>query len=318
MQIQWSIIWSVNLLCRLVTLTVFFVPLGMFLPVAYFWSTFREYWWRCAIWLVQRSGPTFIKLGQWASTRRDIFSKEFCDRMSILHTKTTFRQWNLSQFALDDLFGDRRWQKFIVSVQSDPVGSGCIAQVYKGVVDVHKFEEITGIDVPFAKSRYLTVAIKVAKEGVRERIAIDLSILRAAVRLVQIVLPGLMYVDPVSCLNQFEEVLKLQVDLRNEARALKRFSNNFDPVKTGVRFPQVLCYSRDVIIETHETGIYINRLVTDEHLMKEKSAVKKKVALIGARTLLKMIFVDNFVHGDLHPGNILVRFIVGHFLLRHF
>lgn len=41
--------------------------------------------------------------------------------------------------------------------------------------------------------------------------------------------------------------------------------------------------------------------------MKGKNEINKKIALIGARALLKMIFVDNFVHGDLHPGNILVR-----------
>lgn len=35
--------------------------------------------------------------------------------------------------------------------------------------------------------------------------------------------------------------------------------------KTGIRFPLVLCFSKDVIIETFEEGMYVNRLVTGDH-----------------------------------------------------
>ncbi|XP_059113003.1 uncharacterized aarF domain-containing protein kinase 2 [Peromyscus eremicus] len=35
--------------------------------------------------------------------------------------------------------------------------------------------------------------------------------------------------------------------------------------------------------------------------------LKREIARLGINMLLKMIFVDNFVHGDLHPGNILVQ-----------
>uniref|UniRef100_A0A0R3RZ77 Flavodoxin-like domain-containing protein n=1 Tax=Elaeophora elaphi TaxID=1147741 RepID=A0A0R3RZ77_9BILA len=299
---------AIKIMLRIVSLSLFFTPFLITFPFAYFWSGFEELWWRWMLWMLQRSGPTFIKLGQWASTRRDIFTKNFCDRMSVLHTKTTCRPWHRSQHALNDLFGDSRWKDFLLSIEADPVGSGCIAEVYKGILDVYAFEKITGIHLPFAKNRYVDVAIKTAKDGVRESIDIDLSIMQCAVRLMEIIMPRLSYINPVSCLSQFKEVLELQVDLRNEARALKRFGNNFDPIKTRIRFPEVICYSKDVIIETFEDGLYINRLVTDEQLV-EHSKLKKKIALIGVRALLKMIFVDNFVHGDLHPGNILLRFI---------
>jgi predicted unusual protein kinase regulating ubiquinone biosynthesis (AarF/ABC1/UbiB family) len=33
---------------------------------------------------------------------------------------------------------------------------------------------------------------------------------------------------------------------------------------------------------------------------------KKRLAKIGLKAFLKMVFLDNFVHGDLHPGNIFV------------
>ncbi|VDN03973.1 unnamed protein product [Thelazia callipaeda] len=290
-----STVWTIKITLRIMILSSLFIPLFITLPLTYVFDAFRQLWWKWILWLVQRSGPTFIKLGQWASTRRDIFSKEFCDRMSVLHTKTRCHLWHHSQHALDQLFGDSRWKNFLVSVAEDPVGSGCIAQVYKGVVDVYAFEEVVGIQLPFSRDRYLDVAIKVARNGVRESIQIDLFIMQCIAQLMQMILPGLSFVNPVSCLNQFKTMLELQ-----------RFSTNFDVKKTSVRFPQVLCFSKDVIIETFEEGSSVNKLVMDEEMM-HYIELKKEIALLGARALLKMIFVDNFVHGDLHPGNILFR-----------
>ena len=44
----------------------------------------------------------------------------------------------------------------------------------------------------------------------------------------------------------------------------QKFANNFDPQKTGVRFPVVLGYTKNAIVETFEDGMYINRLVAEE------------------------------------------------------
>ena len=35
---------------------------------------------------------------------------------------------------------------------------------------------------------------------------------------------------------------------------------------------------------------------------KAKEKERKQVALLGLETVLKMIFLNDFVHGDLHPG----------------
>lgn len=49
-------------------------------------------------------------------------------KVSILHIKTTSRPWDRSQHALDRLFGNSRWKDFVLSVETDSVGSGCIAE----------------------------------------------------------------------------------------------------------------------------------------------------------------------------------------------
>ena len=44
----------------------------------------------------------------------------------------------------------------------------------------------------------------------------------------------------------------------------QKFAENFDPKKTGIRFPVVIANTRNCIAETFEKGDYINRLVQDE------------------------------------------------------
>ncbi|VDM61860.1 unnamed protein product [Angiostrongylus costaricensis] len=263
--------------------------------------------------LCRSSGPTFIKLGQWASTRRDIFSKEFCDRMSILHTKSRRQQrFRECDRVFDELFGEgfaKNYKKDVfLYIEPYSIGSGCISQV---IVVYASISAVTGRTYPqLAGCEKRDVVIKV-KPGVEDEINLDLSILRNAITLLMKVVPSLEYMEPLSALSQFEVVLRRQVDLRYEARALLRFSKNFDHKKTGIKFPLVIGYTKDVLLETFEDGICINRLVSEEkdsELVPFLSLlVRKRIALLGARALLKMIFVDNFVHGDLHPGNILIR-----------
>lgn len=299
---------------RLCVLSFYFVPLMLMYPLLRHTERARMLWWRIAIFVVQSSGPTLIKLGQWASTRRDLFSKEFCDKLAVLHSRVSDIGWRYSRGLVDELFGGPFWESFIVEVNPKPVGSGCIAQVYKGKMNISAFEKSTGIAADSSVNEdNVEIAIKVARPNIRERIAIDLAILRGLAHVAETLVPGLIYVDLLSSLKQFEIVLQRQVDLRNEAKALQRFTNNFDPQRTHVKFPKVFCYSKDVIIETFEDGMPVNKLVTgdDKDLAHENNAVRRRVALLGARALLKMIFVDNFIHGDLHPGNILIRFNEG-------
>ncbi|KAJ1373824.1 hypothetical protein KIN20_036345 [Parelaphostrongylus tenuis] len=284
-----------------------FLPLAITYPLVSRVDYLNEIWWTCVLFMIESSGPTFIKLGQWASARRDIFSKEFCDRMSILHTKSRMKRcFRECDEVLDEVFGEGFAKKYkdnvFLHIEPFSIGSGCISQRQRLEKTIPKL----------AGCKQRDVAIKVVERGVEDEINLDLSIIRGATKLLLKVAPSLVYVEPLTALSQFETLLRRQIDLRNEAKALLRFSENFDHKKTGVIFPVVIGYTKDVLVETFESGICINRLVTEDNdselLSFQSPVVRRRIALLGARALLKMIFVDNFVHGDLHPGNILIRF----------
>lgn len=118
-----------------------------------------------------------------------------------------------------------------------------------------------------------------------------------------------MFSLPRACKN-FTDIMQLQVDLRNESHNLDRFRENFKCKvnnNTGkVSFPEPILSEYDCLVEDYMD----NSRCISEYLFDESSngmLVRRKLAGPLLRAFLQMVFMDNFVHCDLHPGNILVR-----------
>jgi aarF domain-containing kinase len=110
-------------------------------------------------------------------------------------------------------------------------------------------------------------------------------------------------------LAQFSAMMREQLDLRREGRTLARFSRNFRHSRLPVRFPKVLFAGGDVLVEElveadAEGGVV---KMTDFLQTCTDKGLRERVARAGIRSFLKMVFWDNFVHADLHPGNMIVR-----------
>jgi aarF domain-containing kinase len=86
-----------------------------------------------------------------------------------------------------------------------------------------------------------------------------------------------------------------------EATHLQRFNRNFAH-DDRVGFPEPLhgLTTTRVLTETFVRGVPIMDYVDREE------SVRKDLANLGLNTTLKMIFLNDLLHGDLHPGNILV------------
>ena len=102
-----------------------------------------------------------------------------------------------------------------------------------------------------------------------------------------------------------------QIDLKSESDNLMRFKKNFAAIE-GVSFPSpcaAFCHSA-VMVESWEEGIPISEFFATAYAdsSPETQQLRHKLASLGVLFYLKMILFDNFLHGDLQPGNLFVKF----------
>uniref|UniRef100_A0A0D9WAP0 ABC1 atypical kinase-like domain-containing protein n=1 Tax=Leersia perrieri TaxID=77586 RepID=A0A0D9WAP0_9ORYZ len=159
---------------------------------------------------------------------------------------------------------------------------------------------------PGQQMKKVTVAVKVRHPGVGESIRRDFSIINAVAKISRYI-PTLNWLRLDESVQQFAVFMMSQVDLAREAAHLSRFIYNFRRWK-DVSFPKPLypLVHPAVLVETYEHGESVAHYVDD---LDGHDRIKSALAHIGTHALLKMLLVDNFVHADMHPGNILVRVI---------
>ena len=112
-----------------------------------------------------------------------------------------------------------------------------------------------------------------------------------------VALSSVRLLAPVESVDEFGRAIKAQLDLRIEADNNRRFTANFAG-DADVGFPTLhpeLC-SRRVLTMGFVHGAKV--LEAPAKLGADAS----RLARIGFRTLLKMVFADGFVHADLHQA----------------
>eukprot|EP01028_Stygiella_incarcerata_P005178 TRINITY_DN220_c1_g2_i1.p1 TRINITY_DN220_c1_g2~~TRINITY_DN220_c1_g2_i1.p1 ORF type:complete len:436 (-),score=103.06 TRINITY_DN220_c1_g2_i1:84-1364(-) len=174
------------------------------------------------------------------------------------------------------------------------------------------------------------VVVKVLHPDVKKSVEVDLRILLQCSKIINYVIPSIEYWDLPGMVREFSSLMMRQLDLRIEAENLKKFRRNFTSKIFGVpktilrsrkgdvivRFPRPILASKEVLIETCEGGKPLSKLI--ENLQPDsarpipkdpshRQSLRHLVAHGGLRVFLKMILLDNFLHADMHPGNILVR-----------
>ena len=174
-----------------------------------------------------------------------------------------------------------------------PIGSGCIAQVYKA-----KLKKDTTL-IPAGSD----VAIKVSHPHILHKVCVDFYILNKITKLMEAVpYINLDYLSMRDSVEQFRDIMLPQLDLRVEARNLSRFRRDFadDP---RVKFPQpVMDLTTDkVLVEAFVHGEPILNYC-DEGRKPTKD--REHLAKLGFETVMKMVFLYDFIHGDLHPGRL--------------
>ncbi|THH33156.1 hypothetical protein EUX98_g1061 [Antrodiella citrinella] len=118
-------------------------------------------------------------------------------------------------------------------------------------------------------------------------------------------LPGMQWLSLPDEVDVFGKMMNEQLNLRIEADNLIEFESKFQGRNLPVTFPRPLKVwsTRDVLVEEFENAVPL------ETFMKNGGGPCNSIlAEIGLDAFLNMLLLDNFVHSDLHPGNIMVKF----------
>lgn len=227
-------------------------------------------------------GATFVKVGQIMSTRPDLFPPHVIRALTRLQDNVGAFRWAAVERTIQEDLGKPVAELF-ASFDREPIASASVAQVHRATL-------ASGEEV----------AVKVRRPGLDDIVRFDLAVMRLFARAISIV-PSLRLLAPVESVDEFGRAIRAQIDLRVEAENNARFTKNFagDP---DVAFPPLhreLC-SRRVLTMGFVRGVKVLDAPA------KQGADATRLARIGFRTLLKMVFADGFVHADLHPGNILV------------
>ncbi|MFL5963753.1 MAG: ABC1 kinase family protein [Gaiellaceae bacterium] len=228
-----------------------------------------------AVWTLERLGPTYIKLGQILATRRDLLPEcaaleleRLQDRVGPArfdHVRPLFR----SELGVDpaDVFAE---------LDPVPIACGGVACVYRG-----------------ALRDGTPVAVKVRRPDVARRIDLDLRLLRIGARMLRL-LPPLRRLPLVEALEEFGTGLRRQIDFRLEGDANRR-------IRAAMRDDPNIVVPR-LVDELSSESLLTMELLPVERASRDQRCLPALVAAL--RALYRMIFIDGFVHCDLHGANL--------------
>jgi len=230
-------------------------------------------------------GPTFIKLGQFLSSRADLLPPAYVDALARLQDNVApFPFAEAMAIVEEDL--DVRRSKVFREIDQTPIAAASLGQVYRAVLRDGR-----------------EVAVKVQRPGVRERVAADLDALSDVAALLARLGRVSESVDLPQLLEEFRRTLAAEVDYRQEAHNLRSLAESLRRFTLiVVPLPVDDLSGARVLTMAYVPGVRISSVGRVEWTEIDGA----RLANTLFRAYLQQVLVDGCFHADPHPGNILL------------
>lgn len=231
---------------------------------------------------MEELGPTFVKLGQLLSTRRDLVPQDWADEFTKLQDNVPPVPFEQIAEVLKAEFGERQAELF-KEIEHEPIGSASMAQVHRAVL-----------------ADGTSIVLKILRPGIREVTQTDMEVMRTLAEFAEARLSNLGY-SPIEVVNEFARELEREVDLRHEGRSTERLRRQF-VLDESVSFPKVYweATTGSVLALEEIRGVLLSRLKEGDLTPEEQ----RLVVANGAKAVLRMCLDIGFFHADPHPGNL--------------
>jgi len=230
-------------------------------------------------------GPTFVKLGQLLSTRRDLLPEEYTDALAALRDDVRPFPSEEAEAILVEEYG-RPLSSCFARFDPAPIAAASISQVHRAVL----FDD-------------REVALKVRRPGIAKIVAADLDVLKNLAQIAERRVPPLAAYQPMTLVREFERTIKRELDFGVELRTIKRCQAQFDGDPTAhVPFVVEEFSTSRVLAMEFIGGVRVDDLEGLRRMGVDPALVAER----GAGILIKQIFQYGFFHADPHPGNLRV------------
>jgi ubiquinone biosynthesis protein len=235
--------------------------------------------------VLQDLGPSFIKLGQIASTRSDVLPAELIVELKKLQDDVPPAPFEQIKEVVESSLGAPLKDLF-VSFDEKPLATASIGQVHRAVLATPEGQH--------------EVVVKVQRPGVAPTVMRDLELLHMMAAAIERAIPDARIYSPVGLVQQFDRSITTELNFTQEADNAVRFAENFVGHER-TRFPKVYrqASSKHVLTLEFFDGKKLDRAVA-------AGANGKSIAKLATGIIIKMIFEDGFFHADPHPGNVII------------
>ena len=230
-------------------------------------------------------GPSFVKLGQIASTRPDLLPADVIRELKKLQDSVQPVAFEPIKAQVERSLGAELNDVF-ERFDTRPLAAASIAQVHRATLRTPEGPR--------------EVVVKVQRPGIAVTVASDVDLLYTFAKLVERAIPESRIYSPVGLVEQFDRAIHAELDFVTEGENAERFAKNFEGYR-NVRFPKPYkaASSKQVLTLEFLDGKKIYDAITAGHS-------PKKLARLALDIMVKQIFEDGFFRADPHPGNVLV------------
>lgn len=249
--------------------------------------------------VIQDLGPSFIKLGQIASTRGDVLPSDLIVELKKLQDDVPAVPFGPVKKAIEESLG-RTLEEVYVSFDEKPLATASIGQVHRARLRAELDEPGVDDEGKPLPNEERDVVVKVQRPGVKEIVERDLELLHILAQIMDRSLEEAKIYDPVGLVSQFERSITAEMDFGIEAQNGERFRRNFlGNAKIGFPKSYKAASSRRVLTLEFFDGRKVYGAI-------EEGFDRKLMAKNALGIVIKMIFEDGFFHADPHPGNIII------------
>ncbi len=236
--------------------------------------------------MIEDLGPTFVKFGQIVADRPDLVSEQLRNELKKLQTSAKPFDNGIAWRIMEEELGDPIHEVF-EQLDHNPIASASIAQVYRGKLRSGE-----------------TVAVKVQRPHIKQKITVDLVLMKVLAEQVVQSYPELASFNVVEFVEDFGNIMKKELDFTNEASNMMRFSEMFKH--------DDYCYIPKVYNQYNTQKILVMEFVSGMKPDAKDELIKNgyditKIAENGTQIILKMILKYGFFHADPHAGNLMIR-----------